>query len=253
MSRWIVLGSAHSIAAPHAANTHFALVTTRRIVLVDCPGPMFPHLTRYHLSPHRITDLVLTHFHPDHVSGLALFLQNLWLVGRTRPLHLHGLPDVLDRARRLLDLFRWHRWKREYPVHFHAVEGPGLLPLLREPDVHLYAAEVKHSVPTLGLRFAFPESGRVLAYSADTAPCPAVEDLARGADWLFHEATGAGSIHTSAAQAGELARRAGVRHVFLVHTDPDPRARHRLEEEARRAFGGPVTAAWDGLTLVWEP
>ncbi len=253
MTRWTVLGSAHSVAAPHAANTHFLLVTSRRVVLIDCPGPMFPRLLTMGVDPKGVTDLVLTHFHPDHVSGLVLFLQNLWLAGREETLHIYGLADTLERAQRLLSLFQWERWTRTYEVVFHPVEGGHLEPLWQAPDVHLYGVQVCHSIPTLGLRFVFPESGRVLAYSADTAPCEPVEELARGADWLFHEATGAFAHHTSAAQAGELARRAGVRHLFLVHTPPDLDARQRLEAEARQTFQGPVAAAWDGLTLVWEP
>ncbi len=253
MSLWIVLGSAHSVSEPHAANTHFLLITPRQKVLVDCPDAMFPRLQRQGIHPKDIDHLILTHFHPDHVSGLPLFLQNLWLVGRRKPLQIYAHAYTMERVRRMMDLFRWDRWAREYPILFHTVEGKGMIPLLQDPDVHIYAAEVRHSVPTLGLRFAFPESGRVLAYSADTEPCEAVEDLARGADWLFHEATGPFPYHTSAAQAGALARQAGVRHLFLVHTDPRRDVRRQLEDEARRTFDGPVTAAWDGLTLAWEP
>lgn len=253
MPRWIVLGTAHSIPAIHAANTHFLLQTSSRVVLVDCPGPMFPRLQALGLSPLKITDLILTHFHPDHVSGLALFLQNLWLSGRQDPLRLYGLAPTLEAAQQLLALFRWETWRGMFPVEFHTVQGLGPTLVFQEEDVLLYAAEVCHSIPAMGLRFAFPQSGRVLVYSSDTQPCPEVRELARAADWLFHEATGALAYHTSAAQAGQLAREAGVRHLFLVHTDPDPQARRRLEEEARRTFDGPVTAAWDGLTLVWEP
>ncbi len=251
MPRWIVLGTAHSIPALHAANTHFLLQTRNRVILIDCPGPMFPRLQALGLSPLQLTDLVLTHFHPDHVSGLALFLQNLWLAGRREPLRVHGLAPTLEAAQRLLDLFRWDTWKGMYPVEFTVVADQGLVPFLQDDDLVLYGIEVCHSIPALGLRAAFPESGRVLAYTTDTEPCPAVEALARGADWLFHEATGAFPFHTSATQAAQLARRVGARHLFLVHTDPDPQVRQRLEEQARQVFDGPVTAAWDGLVLEW--
>ncbi len=251
MPRWTVLGTAYSLGTLTVRNTHFLLTTTRRAVLIDVPEDVLPRLRQMGLSPNSLTDVILTHFHPDHVGGLPLFLQNLWLAGRTRSLTLHGPPDAINRARKMLDLFRWDRWRGMFPVTFRSYAGPGLLPMLRESDLWLDAAEVRHSVPALGLRFAFPESGRVLAYSTDTAPCEAVVLLARGADWLFHEATGAGPYHSTARQAGEVAKQAGVGHLFLVHTDPDPETRRRLEQEAQSVFPGPVTAAWDGLTLVW--
>jgi metal-dependent hydrolase (beta-lactamase superfamily II) len=28
----------------------------------------------------RLTDLILTHFHPDHVSGVPMLLMNMWLI-----------------------------------------------------------------------------------------------------------------------------------------------------------------------------
>lgn len=250
MNRWVVLGSAYSVPGPYATNTHFLLETPKRVLLVDCPADVLPRLWRLGLSHESVTDLVLTHFHPDHVSGLALFLQNLWLLGRTAPLTLYGPEDTLQRAEALLSLFRWERWDRQFEVHFRRYTGPGIKRILEAEDLRMYAAEVCHSIPAIGLRLEFPD-GHVLTYSCDTAPCKAVVELARGATWLFHEATGTGPYHTTAHQAGEVAREAGAEHLFLVHTDPDPYTRRRLEAAARETFPGPVTAAWDGLTLVW--
>ena len=50
------------------------------------------------------------------------------------------------------------------------------------------------------------KTGTSLAYSCDTEPCTAVVDIARDVDILLHEATGAVTGHSSAAQAGEAAR-----------------------------------------------
>jgi len=50
---------------------------------------------------------VVTHFHPDHVSGIPLFLMDMWLRGRKNPLQIYGLPHAIDRLENLMDAFLW--------------------------------------------------------------------------------------------------------------------------------------------------
>ena len=111
---------------------------------------------------------------------------------------------------------------------------------------------VDHSVECVGYRVAQGDS--VLVFSADTRPCKAVVEHSRGADLLIHEAYGtrgeserAHTIgHSSAADAGEVARAAGASRLVLTHlregrfADPG-----ELVAEAGAAFGGPVEAASD--------
>jgi ribonuclease Z len=89
--------------------------------------------------------------------------------------------------------------------------------------------------------------GRKIVYSGDTAPCQAVEVLAEGADVLVHEATflsdervrAKETGHSTAAQAAELARDAGVRLLALTHlsTRYFPR---EVRDEARSVFANTV-------------
>jgi len=69
--------------------------------------------------------------------------------------------------------------------------------------------------------------------------------LARDADVLIHEAAKETLGHSSAAQAGEVARRAGVGRLVLIHYRPASRQYDRWLEEAAAAFGGRVELAQD--------
>ena len=89
--------------------------------------------------------------------------------------------------------------------------------------------------------------GRRIVYSGDTAPCQAVEVLADGADVLIHEATfltderarARETGHSTAAQAAEIARDAGVRLLALTHLSTRYYPRE-IRDEARAVFANTV-------------
>src|SRR5439155_849182 len=98
------------------------------------------------------------------------------------------------------------------------------------------------------------KGGRSMVYSSDTRPCDAVVTLARGPDTLIHDATFSerdrcrvGSrvgAHSTAAEAGEVAARAGVRRLILTHIEAEYHDEvDLLAEEARKRFAGEVEIA----------
>jgi ribonuclease Z len=252
---FVFLGSSGAIPGRDRDTTSLVFVGESAAVLVDCGGSPAQKLLLAGVDPLALSRVVITHIHPDHAYGLPSLVQTLFLLGRQAPLYLACREEHEAPLRALLGLFG-------------LLERPGIFPLVWEPvppregfavgapgdgtprDFALTASPNAHGgMPNMALRFEAPGRPAVV-YSSDTEPCAAVEALARGAHTLIHEATfserrprGIGA-HSTAAQAGEVAARAGVARLILAHIDAGLHGElDALREEARARFPGEVEIA----------
>ncbi|MGD0753146.1 MAG: ribonuclease Z [Anaerolineales bacterium] len=248
----IFLGTSNAISDEKHENTHMVVVGEQRIVLIDCPNSPIVRFQKARVDLTRLSDLVLTHFHPDHVAGVAQLLMDMWLMGRRQPLNIHGLSHTLDRVEKMMGLYGWSDWPDFFPVAFQRLPEQVLVPVIESEEFRILAVPVKHFVPTIGLRMEFASSKKTLAYSCDTEPCAQMTQLAGGADILVHESTGAQPGHSSAAQAGQAARQAEVGSLYLIHYPTGQFANRDLLAEARAQFAGPVTLAEDYMQLNFD-
>ena len=89
-----------------------------------------------------------------------------------------------------------------------------------------------------------PRRGRKVVYTGDTRPSDSIIALSTDADVLIHDSTMATAHasqarefgHSTSAEAAEVAKKAGVRQLFLVHVSPRYDDSSDLEAEARRIF-----------------
>jgi ribonuclease Z len=87
-------------------------------------------------------------------------------------------------------------------------------------------------------------NGRKIVISGDTMPCEEMIAFSKNADVLVHEATFDSELediakeygHTTAAQAAEIAKKAGVEKLFLVHISPRYLDYRVIENDARKIF-----------------
>lgn len=249
MKKMILLGSSNAIPDEDHGNTYMALAGENQTILIDCACNPLLRFKKANLDVHTLSDLILTHFHPDHVTGVPLLLMNLWLLGRRAPLTIHGLGHTLSRMEKLMALYGWENWPEFYPVHFHRLSETEMELVLQNNEVRIFASPVKHIIPTIGLRVESSKSQKVLAYSCDTEPCPQVIQLAQGANWLIHEAHGECTGHSSAAQAGDVASQAQAKALILIHYPTRTADYSALVAEASKTFAGPVSLANDFMEI----
>ena len=95
-----------------------------------------------------------------------------------------------------------------------------------------------------------PRPGRKIVYTGDTRPSEHIVKLARGADVLIHDCTLADELaekaaensHSTPSEAAEVAKRAGVKQLVLIHMSPRYEDDSVLLEQAKKSFPNTVVA-----------
>jgi ribonuclease Z len=247
MSRILILGSANAVPKPGQDNTHLLIESAEKVIMVDCGNNPVAKLVEAGTSILAVTDLVLTHFHADHVASLPLLIMDMWLEKRATPLTIHGLQVTLEKARQLLELFSWKDWPGMYPVHFNVIPDDGMQGFITDSNCRIDALPVQHLVPTIGMRVELT-CERVVTYSCDTEPCDNLRILAANADVLLMESAGPGKGHTSAEQAGMIAHEAGVKKLVLIHYENRADQTAMLNGAAKH-FNGIIMPAKDMMSV----
>jgi len=178
-------------------------------------------------------DIVLTHFHLDHVAGLTYLPALPLLPAIWGPGELAADTPTKEVLGRLLG----------HPL-FAATLGDITASVQEVPaepfQIGPFAISTRiqrlHSDPTLALRV-----GDALTYCTDTAADRGNADFAAGSRLLLHEAWYAEAstddeTHTAAGEAGQIAREAGIDRLVLIHINPLERSEDQLARAARAEF-----------------
>jgi ribonuclease Z len=247
MPEVIVLGAAASVPDAEHDTLALAVRSGAGTILLDCGGSPLHKLARLGIARDEVRAVILTHHHADHIYGLPILVQGLWLGGREEDLPVHGPGQALQVARHLLEALTLLGREEMFPLRWHAVPLREEQKVIEIGDLRVTASPVVHAGhETIAVRFDDLAGGGAFVYSADTEPAESVVRLAAGASLLLHEATGGYQGHSSPEDAAEVARDAGVERLVLIHypvIDTDLQAWRR---RAAERFPGPVQLAQDG-------
>ncbi len=249
----IALGTSSSVPRPGRACSCYAVRTPATTLLLDLGTGALGNLRRSREYT-TIDAVVISHMHADHFLDLIPLRYGLKygpdVRERRQPLYLPPGGEAV--LRRLVSAFAPEGPADFLDEVFEVCEYDPRAPL-HVGDAVLRFRRARHYIDTYAIRVE--AAGAVVVYSGDTAPCDAMVEHAAGASLFLCEATlGVGSEtpprgHCSAAEAGEMARRAEVARLMLTHygSAQDPEL---LCEAAAEAFGGVVTVADDGDELA---
>jgi ribonuclease BN (tRNA processing enzyme) len=246
--RLTILGRSPAAPNPAEACAGYLVEGAGSRVLLDIgPGVVAQLLTRHH--PDDLDAVVVSHMHADHMLDLVTLRYVYPWRARPRDQRLRVVmpPGSADQ---LLDLARGVGSARHFEDSFNLEEHDGTAAVACG-GLSLTPVETQHYIPCWGFRVE--ADGRRFAYTADTAPCGGLTDLADSADLLLSEAT-LRSLdedaappeprgHLLPAEAGAIARDGGTRRLILTHLPVNGSEGEWARTAAADAFGGEVEVA----------
>jgi ribonuclease BN (tRNA processing enzyme) len=182
-------------------------------------------------------DIFISHAHLDHVVGLT-FLYSVLHVHPLERITLHGLPECLRAVEE--HLFSESLFPAKPPFELMALaegdrpiiaskksgQSPKAFTLVGDGKLTYFPLE--HRGPSIGFRLEWP--GHSMAYVTDTTADEhaAYVEAVRGVDLLVHEcffndaqAEWSRKVgHSNTTPVAQVARRAGVKRLVLVHLNP---------------------------------
>jgi ribonuclease BN (tRNA processing enzyme) len=256
--RLTILGGSAAGANPGQGCSGYLVESGSTQVVMDLGTGTFPELRR-HVDFRSIDAVVLSRLHLDHtLDVLALryaLAYNPVSPGRRLPLWLP--PGGLDFLNRLATALSDPSEISHYFSVFDAREyDPEIVLWIGE--LHVQFQPTVHYIPCWATRVS-NGGGRDLLYTADTGPTSDLASFSKGASVMIAEGS-QGEMsqepittrgHLTPAEAGTLARNAGVGVLILSHlwAENDPLS---AVEEAELAFGGRVILATPGFRLSWN-
>ncbi len=139
-------------ATPRALTLPSAQVleTGGHLFLIDCGEGTQMELRRHGLRFSRIEHIFISHLHGDHFFGLPGLVSTFRLLGREKPLHIHGPKGLREAITLLLRL--GDSWT-QYPLHFHELEAREPEVILEEANVRVSTLPLDHRIYTNGFLF----------------------------------------------------------------------------------------------------
>ena len=240
-----------------------------RAFLVDCGSGVTQRLVEAGTPGAALDAILLTHLHSDHVVDFYQLVISSWHQGRDRPQRIFGPPGTRRFVEGTMALWEPERSQRiahelrpsTASFEMDIVEiAPGTI--WDDGTMRIQAVAANHHPVRDAFGFVFEADGRKLAFSGDTAYCPALIEAARGADALVHECfihremkpstnrspegmRNVAAYHTLSGEVGRVAREAEVRMLVLNHFVPTRFDRAALIAEVRETWRGPLVIGED--------
>ncbi|GHO83503.1 MBL fold metallo-hydrolase [Dictyobacter formicarum] len=211
-------------------------------ILFDCGHGIAQRLLEVGVRHHQLSHIILSHFHPDHVSDLIPILQaGAWSQRDPRgsDLHIYGPAGVQRLIDGLMQLFG--------PRSF---QQPGYQVLVHEITTERFSIGNYHfeflSLPPAGnhgLRFQW--GNKTYAITGDSHFHAQEIDLLKNSDLAIIDAG-----HISDAEIVELAVATQARHIICSHlyrTLDGPQLQH---EARQRGYNGTLQVGYDLLSFT---
>jgi ribonuclease BN (tRNA processing enzyme) len=248
-----VLGSGTSVPHPLRSSSAYWLESESGSLLLDCGASAVHRMAQENLDWTQLDAVWISHFHLDHVGGLAPFLFGTRnapeMRERTKPLRIFGARGLRALVEKFDAVNQYKLFKQPFPLEITEVEPLEKFEILSGTEA--VALKTPHTDESLAIHLR--HAGKTLVYTADTGFTMALGDFARKVDLLLIECSfyqnKPTEKHLQLGEAMHLARYAEPKRVVLTHLYPEWDAVDLVSEAEKFSPPCEVIEARDGRTF----
>lgn len=249
-----VLGSGSAVPHPQRSSSAYWLETSGGAILLDCAASAIHRMAQENLDWVNLDAIWISHFHLDHVGGLAPFLFGTRhaeaMQNRTKPLKIFGARGLEKLVKSFDEANNYKLFKQPFLLEIREVEPLEEFEIL--PEVKAVTMKTPHTDESLAIHIR-DKNDQTFVYSADTGFTRALSAFARGADLFVLECSffknKPAEKHLELAEAMFLIRRAKPRKAMLTHFYAEWDAVDFASEVQKEEPPCEVIQAQDGLKL----
>jgi len=146
------LGTSSTVPTTERNHSAMLLKYKEENILIDCGEGTQRQFRLAKLNPCKLTKILLTHWHGDHVLGLPGLFQTLAFNGYKKTLEIYGPKGTKKFIKELSKVFVI---KKKIKMKVYEVKGT----FLKTKDFQITASPLQHSCPTNG--YAFEEKPKL--------------------------------------------------------------------------------------------
>lgn len=222
--------------------------------MLDVSAPSLHRMAEENLDWVNLDAIWVSHFHLDHVGGLAPFLfatkHAPQTKARRKPLLIYGGRGLKKLIKAFDEANDYRLFKQPFPVEIREVAPRSTFEIL--PYLEAQTLSTPHTSESLALRLQDESSGATLVYTSDTGFTDALSDFAKGVDLFMMECSFRQDkpveTHLELKDAMRLAERARPGKVLLSHLYQEWDG-FDIGAEAKKLWPGETIGATDGLRL----